>query len=155
MTKKRLYLALLMALTVLGSAVIYQRARSAQSISRYNETMTINDNRFDANIARSAADRQHGLSDSPQIAANQAMVFVFPSDGRWGIWMKDMNYPIDILWLDKAKKVQHIVTDAQPDSYPETSFRPPTDVRYVIELKSGTVKDKRITIGTQAAFDAE
>ncbi|RYZ86967.1 MAG: DUF192 domain-containing protein [Moraxellaceae bacterium] len=130
-------------------------ANNSQTVSRYDETITIGDINYQADIARTVTDLQHGLSDSPQIAADQAMVFIFPTLSKWGIWMKDMNYPIDILWLDKAKKVQHIVEDAQPDSYPETSFYPPSDARYVIELKSGTVKDKRITIGTQAAFNAE
>ena len=138
-------------------ALIYAVAttQTAPTVSKYSEKIVIAEHPFKADIARTAADLQHGLSDSPQIAADQAMVFIFPTVSKWGIWMKDMNYPIDILWLDEAKKVQHIVEVAQPDSYPETSFYPPSDARYVIELKSGTVKDKRITIGTQAAFNAE
>ncbi|RYX79202.1 DUF192 domain-containing protein [bacterium] len=130
-------------------------ANNNRAVSRYHEYVTIGGQGYRADIARKAADLEHGLSDSPQIAADEAMVFIFPRVSKWGIWMKDMNYPIDILWLDEAKKVQHIIEDVQPDSYPETTFYPPLDARYVIELKSGTVKDKRITIGTQAAFNAE
>lgn len=157
MVKQKLYLALsiFIVLAAVGGVIIWQQTKPAQQQPRYDKSLTIDGTRFNAFVARTEADRQQGLSDSPQINSDQAMVFVFESDSKWGIWMKDMNYPIDILWLDTAKKVQNIVTNAQPDSYPETSFYPPNNTRYVIELKSGTVKDKRITIGTQAAFDAE
>lgn len=155
MTKKIYLLFSVIVAIAAGVAVIIFFANNNQTESRYNETITIGDTAYYADIARTVAELEHGLSNSQQIAADQAMLFIFPTMSKWGIWMKDMNYSIDILWLDDAKKVQHIVTDAQPVSYPEISFYPPTEVRYVIELKSGTVKDKRITIGTQAAFDAE
>lgn len=69
--------------------------------------------------------------------------------------MKDMQYSIDIVWLDAAKKVIYIVKDAHPDSYPEVIFKPPQEARYVIELKAGVVDSKRITMRlTHAVFDS-
>lgn len=106
---------------------------------------------FHARIVSSEADRKHGLSGTNPLGEREAMIFVFPSDDRWGIWMKDMKYPIDILWLDKDRIVRHIVEDARPESYP-TTFRPDMPVRYVIEMKSGTAKQKHITIGSGAKF---
>ena len=67
--------------------------------------------------------------------------------------MKDMNYPIDIIWIDQQKVVQYIVADAQPASYPQTTFKPDRAVRYVLEVKAGTAAQKSITIGTRAEFN--
>ncbi len=64
-----------------------------------------------------------------------------------------MKYPIDIVWLDKDKKVVYIVKNAPPESYPYENFTPKQDARYVLELPAGTVSKKSIAIGKEAMFD--
>lgn len=107
---------------------------------------------FEAIVLQTDAERQKGLSGSKNLPRNQAMVFDFEADSKWGIWMKDMNYPIDIVWIDRDHKIVHIVQDAQPSSYPETIFRPDTDSRYVIELASGTIKNTGVKKGDSITF---
>lgn len=109
---------------------------------------------FTMHVARTDSELTQGLSGTSELHDDVALLFDFGSTDRRGIWMKDMNYPIDILWLNEQKQVNYIVKDAQPDSYPDTTFRPKQPARYVIELKAGTVEAKRITIGTQAMFDS-
>jgi uncharacterized membrane protein (UPF0127 family) len=67
--------------------------------------------------------------------------------------MKDMNFPIDIIWLDKDKKVVYIVKNAPPESYPYEHFEPKEEARYVLEVAAGTVEDKKIMIDAPATFD--
>jgi uncharacterized protein len=81
------------------------------------------------------------------------MLFVYDRDDKWPIVMKGMNYPIDIVWLNKDKEVVYIVKKAPPESYPYETFIPKQDSRYVIELPSGTVDRKSIKIGKAASFD--
>lgn len=106
---------------------------------------------LNAKVLVTESEREKGLSGTSSLEEADAMLFVFPSDDKWGIWMKDMKYPIDIAWLDSNKIVKHLVENAQPSSYP-TIFRPDQDVRYVLEMKAGTAKHKSITIGTRAEF---
>ncbi len=103
-------------------------------------------------VRQTEAEREKGLSGSESLPAGQAMVFVFPRDSKWGIWMKDMNYPIDIIWLDSDRTVVHTVKNAQPSSYPDTIFTPDIDSRYVIELPSGTIERTGITKGDPAGM---
>jgi uncharacterized protein len=133
------------AVAVLAWGVVMQPSRGTPV--RVGETV------FHARVAHTESEREEGLSGSSPLGDEDAMLFVFPSDGKWGIWMKDMNYPIDILWLDSDKRVVHIVRDAQPSSYPEVTYMPDKPARYVLETKSGTVEHKRITIGTRVEFD--
>jgi uncharacterized membrane protein (UPF0127 family) len=116
-------------------------------------TLRLGDGVFKARVAKTDAEREKGLSGTAKLRDDQAMLFVFGSDGKWSIWMKDMSYPIDIVWLNKDKKVVHIVKNAPPESYPYESFVSKEDARYVVELPAGTADKKRIVIDKQAAFD--
>lgn len=115
--------------------------------------LRLGDGVFKARIADSPAEREKGLSGTPHLGQDQALLFIYDTDDRWSIWMKDMNFAIDIVWLDKSKKVVHIVKNAQPESYPHESFSPSGPARYVVEFVAGTVDAKKINIGDTAKFD--
>ena len=68
------------------------------------------------------------------------MLFWFTKDDLYPFWMPEMNFPIDIIWIDKAWKVVHTEEHVTPDTYPAT-FSSPTPARYVLELPDGTVKN--------------
>jgi len=122
------------------------------SLTDNSQTVRLGSHSFQATILRTDIDRQRGLSGSKNLPTNRAIVFDFEADSKWGIWMKDMNYPIDIVWVDAHHKIVHIVQNAQPSSYPETIFRPDTDSRYVIELASGTIKNTGVKKGDSITF---
>ena len=44
-----------------------------------------------------------GLSGREGLSFNKGMLFVFPKTGYHSFWMKDMSFPIDIIWLSKEK----------------------------------------------------
>lgn len=100
-----------------------------------------------AEVADQESTRNAGLSGRNSLGRNSAMLFVFPQDAKHGIWMKDMNFPIDIVWLDSSKLVVYIADNVQPDSYP-TIFAPDNDARYVIELPAGRAAELEIKPGT-------
>jgi uncharacterized membrane protein (UPF0127 family) len=116
-------------------------------------TVHLGDGVFTARVAKTDEERQKGLSGTNVLKSDQALLIVFNTDAKWSIWMKDMNYPIDIVWLDKDKKVVYIVKNASPDSYPDEQFQSKTDARYVVELAAGTVGQKSIVIDKEAVFD--
>jgi len=138
------------SILLLVGVLIWQAALSY--LMPQTAVVHIGSHRFDAQIADTEKTRQQGLSGTESLSANQAMVFIFDTNHRWPIWMKDMNYPIDIVWLDESKKIVDFVEDVPPESYPEKSFYPKEDARYVVELKSGTVRKKAIRIGDQVVF---
>ena len=102
-------------------------------------------------VADSSAERSKGLSGTSDLAPNQGMLFVFPQDGEHGMWMKDMKYPIDIIWLSSDKKVVDIEANAAPSSYPNV-FTPSGSARYVLEVPGGFAASANIRIGVQADF---
>lgn len=124
----------------------------AQRFTQPRTTLYLGDGVFATHVAATDAERQLGLGNIESLADNEAMLLAFARDAQWSIWMKDVEYPIDVVWLDGQKRVVHIVKNMPPSSYPD-SFSPDKPARYVVELAAGTVEKKAIRIGTVARFD--
>lgn len=141
---------LMAASIVVVLALVLAQAASAYFLQP-KAVMHLNGQRFEVTIADTDKTRKRGLSGTSGLAADQAMLFINEYESRHGIWMKDMNYSIDIIWLDSLKKVVHMEREVSPDTYP-TVFFPDADARYIVEFRSGTVKDKGLRIGQEAIF---
>ncbi|MES2215856.1 MAG: DUF192 domain-containing protein [Patescibacteria group bacterium] len=92
-----------------------------------------------------------GLGERASLPSNYGMLFIFASAGKPGFWMKGMQFPIDIVWVDGSKKVVGIASDVSVQSYPDLYF-PPVPVSYVLEINSGAVKNFGIATGTKLTF---
>lgn len=120
--------------------------------SRYKtKTIRMAGHAFIAEVADTNELRQQGLSGRLSLGDNQAMVFVFPSDGQNLFWMKDMHFAIDMIWLDAKKKIVYMAKDAAPESYPKT-FGPVIPTRYVIEVQAGIADKLGLEIGDSVSF---
>ncbi len=117
------------------------------------KTATIQGEKFTILTTRTSQESQLGLGAVEKLPSHYGMSF--NAYGRMGIWMKGMNYPIDIIWLDKNGAVVHIVHDAQPSSYPKTTFYNPveTNARMVIELNSGEAKRLGLENGVKITLE--
>lgn len=102
------------------------------------QTIIINKQQLELFVADTPQTRTQGLSNVEQLAPNQGMLFVFDEPDTYSFWMKDMNFSLDILWLDEQGSVVHIEKNISPDTFPQ-SFTPPVPAQYVLELSSGYV----------------
>ena len=89
------------------------------------------------------------------MGALEGLLMVFETDSEGGIWMKDMNIPLDIVWLDKDKAVIYMVTDASPNLPQDKIFKPKSPARYILELSAGSIQKSGIKIGSKADFVLE
>ncbi len=106
---------------------------------------------FLLDIANTESSRELGLSGRSSIAQNGGMIFEFDEVGKYCFWMKDMKFPLDIIWLDSNKKIIKIEKDAIPESYPE-QFCADDTTNYVIELNSGQSAKNNLLIGQKLEF---
>lgn len=88
---------------------------------------------FDVKIVDTPELLMRGLSGSDPLAKNEGMLFVFDHDGGHSIWMKEMRFSLDIIWISRFGSVVHIERNVHPDTYPRafTSRKP---ARYVLEI---------------------
>jgi uncharacterized membrane protein (UPF0127 family) len=97
-------------------------------------------------IANTETLRETGLGNRASLNTDNGMLFVFSNPGKQGFWMKDMFFPIDIMWMDSGKVVD-IKTSISPDTYPQV-FYPKSDAQYVLEVPSGYALKNQIKIGS-------
>lgn len=76
-------------------------------------------------------EQQRGLSGTEQLPAKQGMLFAYENEQEICMWMKDMQYAIDMIWLDADKKVTAIEHFVSPETYPERFCH---TGKYVIEI---------------------
>ena len=91
-----------------------------------------------------------GLAVKNQLKENEAMLFIFEDSAKHSFWMKDMKFPIDIIWLDSDGKVVHIEQNLQP-CVPVlicTSYSPDIDSQYVLETVAGFTQRYNVNVGT-------
>lgn len=99
-----------------------------------------------ASVADSLQERIQGLSGTPFLPEDVVKLFVFGTAGSHSIWMKDMNYALDIIWLDEEGLIVHIEENVAPETYPE-SFASPVPAWYVVEANAGFVERHGIKNG--------
>ncbi len=97
-------------------------------------------------IADTDALREKGLSGRNTLKEGTGMLFVFETADRYGIWMKDMKFPIDIIWIDEAMHIVSIETKVAPSTYPAV-FKPTVASTYVLELPSGFSSAHNLMVG--------
>ena len=101
-----------------------------------------------ASVADTLPERIQGLSNTPFLPKDVIKLFVFEAYGEHSIWMKDMNYSLDIIWVDREGKIVHIEENISPDTYPE-SFSSPVPAWFVVEANAGFVANNAISVGDE------
>ena len=119
--------------------------------------VTVGDTSFVVELAVTPAERNRGLSGHPPLVDNEGMLFVFENEAKWTFWMKEMLFPLDMLWIDAGCTVVDITENAlKPE--PEQALQdlpryfPKTLAQYVLEVNSGTAEQTGISVGDQVTF---
>lgn len=96
--------------------------------------------------------RRLGLSGRESIGSDEGLLFVFDSSSQDNcFWMKDMNFPIDMVFLNEEKLVVSVVIGATPDTYPRT-FCPDEPAKYGLEIEAGRLNELGIEPGVELIF---
>ncbi|MCI5108745.1 MAG: DUF192 domain-containing protein [Candidatus Pacebacteria bacterium] len=145
MNKKRLIFATGVALISLSFILVLYKTEGNVPLDR-QYTLNLRENTINLEVASDYSLRIKGLSGRESLSSDTGMLFVFPEDGLHGIWMKDMNFSIDIIWLSSDFEVVNFKKHVSPDTYP-TTFKPTSPARYVIEISNGSIDRFGIKIG--------
>ncbi len=137
------YLRIALAFIALG-AVLYGAFAPKSTVQLGRGT-------FKVQVVETEQDTLVGLSETKSLESDRGMLFIFPGDDYWPIWMKDMNFAIDIIWLDANKQVVTIHRNISPDTYPK-GFIPVKPARYVLEIPAGAADAAGIADGQTAIF---
>jgi len=108
-------------------------------------------------IADEPYERMLGLMYRNNLEENKGMLFIFQTPGYPSFYMKNMRFPLDILWFDENYKLIYIHENLPPcgfDPCPTyTPHDPQSPIKYVLEVNAGWVKRNNIKIGDEAEFN--
>jgi uncharacterized membrane protein (UPF0127 family) len=101
---------------------------------------------FQVAVADSPEKRRHGLSGVRIMGSSEGLYFMYPTPRLLLLWMKDMQFPIDIVWIDRDHRVVHIRENVAPETFP-TVFSSQQPAQYALEINAGAVGETGIAIG--------
>ena len=109
---------------------------------------------LNAMVADTVLKRAIGLMHRKKLKSNECMLFIFGRGSRYGIWMLNMRFSIDIIWLDEKKRVVDFAKNLKPcknifdckTSYPKRASR------YIIELNAGFIEKNKFPISKRVSF---
>lgn len=116
-------------------------------------TITINKTTFSAEVANTSKKKEIGLSERKSLEQNKGMFFPFEKEGYYPFWMKNMKFPIDILYL-KKNKITQIIEEAKPSINNEAPiiYTPQEPIDAVFEINAGLSKKYNIKIGDEVTI---
>ena len=90
-----------------------------------------------------------GLSGRDPLPSGHGMLFVFPEISRQSMWMPEMKFSLDIIWLDETLTVVHINYDCKPCKSRSdcTNYSSVYQVKYAIEFKAGDADVYGFSVG--------
>ena len=136
MNRLTLFVFLLMLAAALGCSVSQMEAPDGAAV-RIGEKAT-----YSVDTAVTDTERQQGLSGREFMAQDAGMLFVFEDEQPRQFWMKDMRFPLDIIWIDSQCRLVGVSADVPippPNADDADIPRAPSNLpaRYVLELNAG------------------
>lgn len=136
---------------LLTAAVFTVAVFGFQYTAGRNRQMTVGGHTYTLETVTTDAEQDKGLSGRRSLAKDKGMLFVFKAEDKHCFWMKDMRFPLDIIWLDSEHRVVHVEQNVSPDTYPN-AICPSENSVYVIELNAGQTAEAGIIKGQVVTF---
>ena len=112
-------------------------------------TVSVGGATFSVELAVTSDEQRHGLSDRPSMDPGAGMLFVYDSPKVVVFWMKNMHFPLDILWIGADCTLVDFSRNVPPpapgtESSDLERYRPGADIQYVLEVNAGAAAGMQV-----------
>ena len=142
---------------VLASVALSLLVAMACGGSSQAATVAIGDAAFRVEVLTTPAQRTRGLSGREMLEPGSGALFVYEPGGAGAIWMKEMLFDLDLVWIGEGCTVVH-VTEKVPRPEPGTPdtrlprYRTSVPASYTLEIDAGEVERSGIGVGDRVRF---
>jgi uncharacterized membrane protein (UPF0127 family) len=123
---------------------------NSQTQLHLDEVLQIKAQKLSVALADTPEKRAQGLSGIPAILEDEGMLFLFSAPSLPEFWMKDMNFPIDIVWIN-GDKIVAITDSVKPEQGKSDSelirYSPQVNADKVLEVNSGWAYRHDVNVG--------
>lgn len=149
------FLIILVILAVLTVSYMYftdSESIKIPGISKEQPLVTFNNKvPLRVDVVDTPEGRARGLSGRERLGPTEGLLFVFEENDYHSFWMKDMLFPIDIIWIDGNFIIVDIKRSVRPDTFPRV-FEPKDPARFVIETNANFTDSFGIEVGSFVTF---
>jgi len=142
---------IILTFIILGAGILAYYLWGFGRATAYKKTkVLIGSTTFNAEIADTLSLRMKGLSGRRRLADNAGMLFIFPTVSEQSFWMKDMNFPIDIIWILEGKVIgieKDVATEPGKSVFALKSYPSPGPIDQVLEINAGLAERYGIKAG--------
>ncbi|OGG38172.1 hypothetical protein A3I34_00580 [Candidatus Jorgensenbacteria bacterium RIFCSPLOWO2_02_FULL_45_12] len=147
--KKKLWIFAFVALALFlsGFFSFFEQSRAPSDKGTDNAaygTVKINGVSIGVELANTSEKQEQGLSGRNALGENEGMLFLFGKKDFYGFWMKDVPFPIDIVWID-GDKVIGIEPSVSPQDGDDVSnlkiYYPPAPADKALEINAGKAEE--------------
>ncbi|MCJ7740196.1 DUF192 domain-containing protein [Candidatus Microgenomates bacterium] len=127
----------------------------SSSVTGNSKTVIINGNPIQVEIADNDALRTQGLSGRKSLATNSGMLFIYPKAGIYSFWMKEMQFPLDFIWINGdtvADLMKDVPAPETNDLLVLSTYQSNTPVDKALELNAGSIDRLTIKIGDKIKY---
>lgn len=112
--------------------------------TKNHKTVQIDGQKFFVELALTEEKQAQGLGQRKDIKENEGMLFVFPEKKEHSFWMKDMQFDLDIIWIEEGKIV-YIAKNVSQRSL--ETINPKINADKVLEIQGGLSDKYNFQIG--------
>ncbi len=118
--------------------------------SIHKSTVTIENKTFLLDVARTDNEKEIGLAKYNKLPEDTAMLFIFQSSDYYSFWMKNMKFPIDIIYIQDNKIVDIFKNVPYPKTKDEklTIYTPKSKANFVLETNANLSTKYNFKIGS-------
>ncbi|MCJ7467856.1 MAG: DUF192 domain-containing protein [Maribacter sp.] len=101
-------------------------------------------------IAETDYETETGLMYRKGMAEDQGMLFIFPGARLHNFYMKNTEFPLDLIFINENLAVASFAENAKP--FDETSLSSEVPVKYVLEVNAGLAQKWSLQVGDRVEF---
>jgi len=105
---------------------------------------------FDVRVADDFKSRYVGLSETDRLGPRQGMLFVHPREERHTYVMRNMSFPLDIVFVAENGTITTIHEAPVPEGSDERRYS--GQARYVLEVNRGTMDSVGASVGDRVVI---
>ncbi|MDF4202269.1 DUF192 domain-containing protein [Maribacter sp. SA7] len=106
--------------------------------------------KFNIEFAETDYETQTGLMYRKSMEDNQGMLFIFPDQRMHSFYMKNTEFPLEIIYIKEDLKIASFQENAQPLN--ETGLSSQVPIKYVLEINGGLAQELGLSIGDSISF---
>jgi uncharacterized membrane protein (UPF0127 family) len=115
--------------------------------------VNIDGHSFVVEVADTPAKQTQGYSNHQPIKDSEGMLFAFTDHTPKTFWMKNMLFPLDIIWID-GDRIINISPNLPPEGEkPDKKYYSGQPVSFVLEINGGLVDKYGLKIGDKIKID--